>query len=404
MKGIKYFMVFVICLYALTGSVNAYADDSISDSLKNGKVNGELKIWYQTNDNDTGNNSIFGKGNSTFDAGLSLGYTTGSYHGFSARVNFFAIDDLNAFDHFANNSIHGVDHGKTASWLGEAFLSYNKGKTLINIGRQNLKSPLINSDDWAVFPNNFEAILLQNSDLPDTTVAVSYVTEERKLKSDTFVDFAEHGDLMLAVTNKSIPNAVLSGYYYHIGNTSDIDALYLDATTKFGSVNLAGQYMFFDPDMIGAEKTNAFGFKISSKLGIFDLSAAYTTVSDGTLNAAKFSDSGMKTPLYTSTISGDGDIAGSTDTDSYKFSLGLTPIDNLNVTASFGYYDHGNDSSARPNDESVSNELEAKYTGFKNITLFMAYVNTDHNGIGAFKGATINDNLNTIRIWASYKF
>jgi hypothetical protein len=401
---VKYSMLVLICICALIGAVNAYADDSISESLKNGKVNGELKIWYQTNDNNTGNHIIFDKENSIFDAGLSLGYTTGSYHGFSAHINFFAIDDLNAYDHFANNSIHGVDHGETASWLGEASLSYNKSNTLINIGRQNLKSPLVNSDDWAVFPNNFEAILLQNSDLPDTTVAVSYVTEERKLKSDTFVDFAKDGGFMLGVTNKSIPDSVLSGYYYHIGDTSDIDALYLEVTTKLGSVNLAGQYMLFDPDMLGAKKTDAFGFKISSKVGIFNLSAAYGTVNAGTLNAAKFSDSGMKTPLYTSTLSGDGDIAGATDTDSYKFSFGLAPIDGLNVNFSFGYYDHGGNSSARQNDESISNELEVKYTGFKNITLYGAYINANHNGIGAFKGASINDDLNTIRIWASYKF
>jgi hypothetical protein len=404
MTDVKYSMLVLICICALIGAVNAYADDSISESLKNGKVNGELKIWYQTNDNNTGNHIIFDKENSIFDAGLSLGYTTGSYHGFSAHINFFAIDDLNAYDHFANNSIHGVDHGETASWLGEASLSYNKSNTLINIGRQNLKSPLVNSDDWAVFPNNFEAILLQNSDLPDTTVAVSYVTEERKLKSDTFVDFAKDGGFMLGVTNKSIPDSVLSGYYYHIGDTSDIDALYLEVTTKLGSVNLAGQYMLFDPDMLGAKKTDAFGFKISSKVGIFNLSAAYGTVNAGTLNAAKFSDSGMKTPLYTSTLSGDGDIAGATDTDSYKFSFGLAPIDGLNVNFSFGYYDHGGNSSARQNDESISNELEVKYTGFKNITLYGAYINANHNGIGAFKGASINDDLNTIRIWASYKF
>jgi hypothetical protein len=397
-------MVFLICISALIGAVNAYADDSISESIKNGKTNGELKIWYQTNDNDTGNNSLFGKENSIFDAGLSLGYTTGSYHGFSARINFFAVDDLSAYDNFADNSIHGVDHGKTASWLGEAFISYKKNNTLINIGRQNLKSPLVNSDDWAVFPNNFEAILLQNSDLPDTTVAVSYVTEERKLKSDTFEDISEDGGLMLGVTNKSIPNSILSGYYYHIGDRSDIDALYLEATTKFRSVNLAGQYMFFNPDGINTEKTNAFGFKISSKLGIFHLSAAYSTVSEGTLNAARLSDSGIKTPLYTTTSSGDGDIAGATDTDSYKFSLDLTPVDDLNITANFGYYDHGSNSSASPNNESTSTELLVQYTGFKNIRLFGAYFNSDHNGIGSCKGATINDSLNTFRMWVSYKF
>ena len=71
------------------------------------------------------------KENSIFDTGLNLGYTTDNYHGFGARVNFFAVDDLGAYDNFANKSIHGVDHSETASWLGEAFISYNKGNTLV---------------------------------------------------------------------------------------------------------------------------------------------------------------------------------------------------------------------------------------------------------------------------------
>src|SRR4030042_4958342 len=114
MTNKKYYIVVLICVAALIGFVNAYADDSFSESIKNGKTNGELKIWYQKNDNAPGNNSLFGKGNSIFDTGLSLGFTTGSYHGFSARINFFAIDDLNAYDTFADNSLHGVDHSKTA--------------------------------------------------------------------------------------------------------------------------------------------------------------------------------------------------------------------------------------------------------------------------------------------------
>lgn len=405
MTNIKHSLLLIICLSTLIGFViKAHANDSVSESLRNGKANGELKIWYQTNDKDTDDNKIFGKENSIFDAGLNLGYTTGDYHGFSAKVNFFAVDDLNAYDNFADNSIHGVNHRETAAWLGEAFLSYNLNKTLINVGRQNLKSPLVNSDGWALFPNNFEAILLQNQDIQDTTVAICYVTEERKLKSDTFEDIAENGGFMLGVINKSITDTVLSGYYYRVDDVSDVDAIYLEATTKVSSISLAGQYMLFNPDMINTKKTNAFGLKVSLKVGKFDLTAAYSMVDDGTLNAAKFSDSGIKTPLYTSTISGDGDIAGATDTDSYKFSLGLSPINSLNITANVGYYDHGANSSARPNDESVSKELAVKYTGFKNITLFGAYVNSDHNGIGAWKGVTINDALNSIRIWASYKF
>jgi len=228
--------VILICVSMLIGFVKANATQSISDAIRNGKINGEFKVWYQTNDNDADNNNIFDKENSIFDAGLGLGYTTDNYHGFSASVNFFAIDDLSAYDNFANNSIHGVDHSDTASWLGEAFISYNKANTNLNIGRQNLKSPLINSDNWAVFPNNFEAVLVQNHDLPNTTVSICYVSEERTLKSETFEDIAEDGGIFLGVVNKSLPNSLLSGYYYHIDDVSDIDAIYFEATAKMSSI------------------------------------------------------------------------------------------------------------------------------------------------------------------------
>jgi hypothetical protein len=120
--------------------------------------------------------------------------------------------------------------------------------------------------------------------------------------------------------------------------------------------------------------------------------------------AAKFSDNGIKTPLYTASISGDGDIAGATDTDSLKFSAGFSPVDKLTITGTYGYYDHGNDSSASPDNESTAKELVIKYTGFQNTTIFVAYVNSDHNGIGAWKGNTATDDLNSLRIWISYKF
>ena len=67
-----------ICLTVFTalaltlGAFNSFAADTVSESLKNGKVNGEFKVWYQTNDNDAGNNSIFEKQNSTFDAGFNI--------------------------------------------------------------------------------------------------------------------------------------------------------------------------------------------------------------------------------------------------------------------------------------------------------------------------------------------
>ena len=209
---------------------------------------------------------------------------------------------------------------------------------------------------------------------------------------------------MLGVENKSIKDVALSGYYYHIKGPSDTNSLYLQVITKLKRINISTQYMLFDSDAANSKATNAYGFLASSKIGKFSLSGSVSTVDKGTLNAAKFSDNGIKTPLYTASICADGDIASATDTDSLKLSAGFSPVDKLSITGTFGYYDHGSHSSASPNNDSTSKELVIKYTGFKNTTIFAAYVNSDHNGIGAWKGCTCNDDLNTIRIWISFKF
>jgi hypothetical protein len=155
----------VLFILFLTLCCNSYAEDSFRDAVKNGKANGEFKAWYQTNDKSTGGHDIFDKENSIFDAGLNIGYTTSPWYGFAAAVNFYAVDDLGANGDIANNSTHRVDAGESVAWLGEAYISYNIGKSIIKAGRQNINSPSINSDDWAVFPNSFEALYFQNSDI-----------------------------------------------------------------------------------------------------------------------------------------------------------------------------------------------------------------------------------------------
>ncbi len=397
-KGLLFILLLTVC-------ISAYAEDSFRDAVKNGKANGELKVWYQTNDKSTGGHDLFDKENSLFDAGLNIGYTTSPWYGFGAVINFYAVDDLGANGDIANNSTHRVDASESVSWLGEAYISYNGKSNTIKAGRQNIKSPLINSDDWGVFPNSFEALWFQNTGIKDTSITAAYVTKERTVKSDTFEDFVNgDGGFMLGAENKTISGLTLSGYYYHIKSASDIDSFYLEASYKIKAINIAGQYLYFDPDMPLADETNAFGFLVSSKIGMFDLSGAFTSVGEGTMMAARFSDNGCKTPLFTQTISGDGDIAGATDTDSIKLTAGITPVEKLTISLSYGYYDHGSASSASPGNESKSTELTLKYTGWQNITLFAAYVNSDHNGVGGWKGATPSDGLNTVRVWASYKF
>jgi len=249
--------------------------------------------------------------------------------------------------------------------------------------------------------------MIKNTDIPATTFTAGFITEERWLKGKEFEDISGDGILMLGAVNKSLPNSSISAWYYNANenfNGKDTRALYLEAGTKISMIGIAAQYMLFSSDSDVADNTTAFGGKLSWQKGIFELLGAYTSVSDGSFNAAKFSDHGIKTPIYSFTISGDGDIAGGVDTDSYKVSAAVKPITGLKVIANYGYYNHGSHFAPSPDKKSTSIELIAKYTGFKNVTCFATYVLSDHNDVGAWSGADMDDKLSSIRIWTQYNF
>ena len=396
---------------ALAGS--AFAAETITDALKNGKIGGEAKIWYQTNDNNA-NKHIFDSENSWFDAGIRLGYNTDTYKGFGIGVNFYAVDDLGAYETWADRSMMNVDHSDVGTWLGEAYISYEIENTSAKLGRQNIKSPLVNSDGWALFPNNFEAITVKNSDIPDTALIGGYVWEERWLKSQDqeFNDFHD-GVVMLGVINKSIPDTDLVAWFYHAddddmsASVSDDNtiATYLEAKTKIDIFNLGAQYIRIDPDKSVGDSTDAIAAMISVKLGILNASAAYSYVGDGALPVAKLSDHRIKTPIYTKTIAGDGDIAGRPDSESFRLSAAVSPLDHLNLTAGYAYYSM--DQSKYYTDicdgDCSQAEFICKYTGIKDITLWAALWYSDHEGIGVYNG--LNDEaLITFRCWARYIF
>ena len=428
----------IICLglTLLTATCcNSYAADTFYESLRNGKIVGEAKIWYQTNDSDA-NKHIFDSENSWFDAGIRLGYTTDTYKGLGIGVNFYAIDDLAAYENWANRSMMGKPHDETWAWLGEAYLSYAFRNTSAKVGRQNINSPLVNSDTWPIFPNNFTAILLNNTDIPDTCLTAAYISDERWRGTDEFEDF--HDDLvMLGAVNKSIDDTTLSAYVYFadddyntnynaanpitvinypsMGENDETLAFYLESKTKIAMLNLSAQYIRIDPDVeyfdgSRADETNALAAKISTTLKKVDLEFAYSWVGDGYFEAAKISDNRCKTPLYTRTVSGDGDIAGRPKTKSAFLSVGIKPIEKLNLLARYGYYSFNDSNDYRKLDErspgdgdATAAELIGKYTGFDHITLWASLWYSNHEGCGAYNGLRDED-LITFRCWAKYEF
>jgi len=150
-------------------------------AIENTKVSGDARLYYSTA--DAGDIDLFNKNGAAGQAALSVGLTTDLTEGVSAGVTVNALSTLG----LQNNLVSNVWEGTTVDgagnvaglqdqmWFSEAWIAGTAGKTTGKIGRMPLDTPLVFSETWSIAQNTFEAAVLLNQDIPDTTLVAAYV-------------------------------------------------------------------------------------------------------------------------------------------------------------------------------------------------------------------------------------
>ncbi len=367
-------------------SVSAYAIDNV-------KVNGEAKLWYQSAEtlDSTATGSYNEAEDDFFDNGvntaaqikLSVGATADLLQNLSAGVKVSALStlglennlvgnvptakfDANGGNHFtAPNATTDLSALDDFAWVEELYLAYTTGKTTAKVGRQRLDTPLAFSENWNVVDNTFEAAVLLNSDLPDTTLVGAWVGKHNGVgllqtvpttqigRNTTmaykgeFSTFGTDGAYAVAAINKSLPNTTLQAWYYNVGQIAD--AYWLQADTKvLGMVNLGAQYAGMNPDSaLGGgtsdRSTNMYALKASVDVAGVNVYGAYSSVDEGTLGFANVA-TGDKTMMYTglASVYFDGEIVSAPDTDAWKIGASTKMIPGFTLAASYGEAETGN--------------------------------------------------------------
>lgn len=264
---------------------SAFAASDVAGAFKEGKVSGQIRAMYIGTDNkdplaDTSGFALGGK----------LAYETAPLYGISAGAAFYTTNDLGTKDSKANK-VDGSLYDETAdsySLLGQAYIVGQFAKTTVKVGRQQLDTPLAGSDDIRMVPNLFEAALVINTDLPDTTLIGGYVARmagwdslsDRASRSQfqsmsraalgaatdvsvTGTHVGDNGVYVLAAVNNSVKDLTLQAWEYYAVDV--VNAIYLQADYKMGvakdvSLALAGQ--FYNIQGIGETKD------LLSKLGV----------------------------------------------------------------------------------------------------------------------------------------
>jgi len=199
-----------LSLLASMLTVNAFGADDLAGMFSEGKISGQLRefsISRKVNDTrPTNNNDYTRRANAI---GGYLKYETRTWNGLSAGAAAYGTIGVNVGN---RNNLNEVDptllskDNKNDIYLGEAYIQYKNGNTTFKAGRQKLDTPMAGGDDARMLPNLFEAYVLSNTDVKDTTLIAAHVT---KFAQGTF------GRVYNASANHT--NAVLSataGYSY----------------------------------------------------------------------------------------------------------------------------------------------------------------------------------------------
>ena len=179
----------------LVAGTSAFAIDNV-------KVSGDASVFYATSDAKagyaalSGKDDLFGKDNSAADAGLNLNITADLAKNdlvtISAGAGYTVLTTLGLENNLVSNvwgGAHTAETGnganfgsplggakvKPASWLNEAWVAATAGKTTVKLGRMELDTPLVFTEKWSIEKNTFEAAVVVNQDIPDTTLVAAYV-------------------------------------------------------------------------------------------------------------------------------------------------------------------------------------------------------------------------------------
>ncbi len=366
-------------------------------AVDNVKVSGDAKFYYYTDDKTPGN--LFSKTSSAADTALRLGVTGDLAKHVSFGVTGYALSTLGLENNLVSNtwsSAHTTSNQSVndAAWLGELWIAANYGNTTLKAGRMLLDSPLSFSETWSITPNSYEAVVLLNQDIPDTTLVAVYAGHSNEVDgnissvagidkivapSGTFGTHGVSGANVFGIINNSYKPLTAQAWYYDVVSLADAFWLQGDVNCELvKGLKFGAQYAEISPKAgySSYHDSKGYAFKVGYE-GIENLkvSTAYSAVDkDSVFKVANLATNNTvsQSKLYTEAFWNYGYV-GAPDAKSWN----LTAEYNVQDIAKFGAY-YTNVSIDKTNIDIQEIALSATKS-FGALDTTLAYVSTDAN-------------------------
>jgi imipenem/basic amino acid-specific outer membrane pore len=416
---------------ALLAGSAAFAIDNI-------KISGDANVYYSTTDALQGYDAVlvgaglsnqtsgdlFSKDSSAADASINLNVTADLLKNdlvtVSAGAGYTVIATLGLENNFVSN-VWGTSHTATfgggqnyanaltgakvenANWMNEAWVAATVGKTTAKLGRMELDTPIAFTEKWSIEKNTFEAAVLINQDIPDTTVVAAYVGNSNGVNNNglmgndgnshavlamggvvasdgKFTTLGQSGAYALGVINNSWKPLTVQGWYYDLPNYAK--AYWLEADLNIKGMMFGAQYMSgkVNADDLGVATTS----DLAKSSGTYAVMAGYE-MKDVFTAKVSYSDTSKKGAIHGGNIVGSGQSKLYTeawwnygkitqaDTQSYNVTI-ESPVNGL---FDLGVYYTDADQKAAAGDNDLTELTVTVGKSFGPADLTLAYINAD---------------------------
>ena len=375
----------------LSVAVATMALSTAAAALEDIKVNGQAKLWYETN--DAGTNDMFDQTGSSGEVVFKLGMT-GKQGNVGFGTTIYQTSTMGLEENLVDRT--RTNTANDDMYVGEAYITVPAGaNTTLKIGKQELDTPLAFSERWNATPNTFNAAVAINNSINNVTLIGAYVgqdSNDNNFKSDGEVKYTVFDTVLAAGALYKTKAIAANVWYYQLRGTAK--ALWVDATVKAGPAAITGYYATIDPDAniaaLATEDTDAFAVKVAGKVAGVSVMAAYSTVSDDNgLPVANTATGFKKTKLPTAGVYTDGVYVAANDSEAFKIKaagkIGSTGL-------ALQYVDNDNDSVVGLNTQEIDLIITQKVG---DVNLKAILMNRDHDN---------SSDQNHVRVIASVNF
>jgi hypothetical protein len=352
----------------LSVAAAAMALTTTAAALEDIKVNGQAKLWYETNNqqqNDLFSGKMKAPGTDNNASTSADGFGTSgevvfklAVTGKQGNVGFGATFYQTSTMGLENNVVvgartqsNGVTAGSGELYTGEMYITVpTVASTTLKIGKQELQTPFAFTEKWNATPNTFNAAVAINKSIENLTLVAAYVgqggTNTTTWMTNGEVINSFYEGAYAAVAHYKTNDFDTNVYLYDV--TAVADAYWVDASTTLSGVKVAGIIAGMNPKgkMAARDDTRGYAISASTDVSGINLMGAYSVVNDVDvgktgLPLANTATGFKKSMLPTEGVYTDGLYVAQADSNAFKLKasgkiadigVALQYIDNSNKT------------------------------------------------------------------------